>query len=181
MKKIALVWVVVGLILCILTPVALAEQENTDSDNILFIVASSTIPESRYVGVSVFLPVNGAGLFEISQNYSDKHEKIKKIVILHGTVKKLTSDEELMLKDFLLRRFEEGKEIWVIGNDIPDNFLQLWLGIERKVRTYRTSYADFQLASGLWKNGEHATGSNMHSPQLLSLNEILKEIKDTNR
>jgi hypothetical protein len=176
-----LMLMVVGLMFCALTPTVLAEQKNTDDDNILFVVASDTIPESRYEGVSVFLPVNKVSLFEISENYADKREKVKKVIILHETVKKLTSDEELTLKDFLLRRFEEGKEIWVVGNNIPDNFLQLWLGIERKTRTFRISYADFQLANGLWKNEEHATGSNVHSPQLLSLSEILKAIKETNR
>ena len=144
----------------------------SENDTILF-VETGSIPERPFDGV-IFMPINKLELLNASWGY--KFEKVTKIVVTLKLLSGLSFQEQIAVKDYLRSEFNSGKQVWIVGSPVPDNFLLNFLNVETG-GTWHQSDLSWVLASGLWKENGRTISHNFVA-RLQSLEEILRHIRN---
>lgn len=157
---------------------ATADTDIPKTDDVLFVVTKDEIPDKRLNGVRTYLSVDRINNYIVSERPRE-FDEIKHVVVKHDFLEKLPFGDSSALKDFLRNAVKDGKKVWFVGSDIPDNFQQFYLGIESWTKTYRGGHKEYSLAKGVWKetNKKGYVFSNFSSSGLLSLEEIIEQLR----
>lgn len=159
---------------------AITYATTPDTDDVLLIVTRGDIPDKRLNGVRTLLPMDRINIYLTSERHRELDE-IKHVVVKYDLVDKLSLSDGFALKDFLRNAVKDGKKVWFVGSEVPDNFQQFYLGIESWTKTYRGGNKEYALAKGVWKEAtatkEGYVFSNFSSSGLLSLEEVIEQIR----
>ncbi|MFQ5801427.1 MAG: hypothetical protein ACE5JQ_00855 [Candidatus Methylomirabilales bacterium] len=159
----------------ILVATAVSDVTAAEVEDVLWLLPPNTLPDVRPTSTILF-PVDRLSGLATDRGLRLKFASVRIIVLDIAAVINLGKIHQPALKSFLRMAVADGRQIWVIGIDIPDNFIQDYLDLPGNIRTYRSRDAH-HLASGVVKEGDRYVTKGLTTSLPISRQEIIQFIR----